>query len=45
MVRQALVVCVMAPSIHLGAWSMVLMLWLPIELCNSFVGKSCLYGG
>ena len=30
MVRQALVVCVMAPPIHLGAWS--LMLWLPIEL-------------
>ena len=42
MVRQALVVCVMAPPIHLGAWSMALM---PIELCNSFVGKSCLYGG
>ena len=28
MVRQTLVVCVMAPPIHLGAWS--LMLWLPI---------------
>ena len=24
-------VCVMAPPIHLGAWSMALMLWLPIE--------------
>ena len=27
-VRQAPVICVMAPSIHLGAWSMALMLWL-----------------
>ena len=26
MVRQAPVICVMAPPIHLGAWS---MLWLP----------------
>ena len=32
MVRQAPVVCVMAPPIHLGAWSMALMLWLPFEL-------------
>ena len=32
MVRQAPVICVMAPPIHLGAWSMALMLWLPIEL-------------
>ena len=29
MVRQAPVICVMAPPIHLGAWS---MLWLPFEL-------------
>ena len=28
-VRQAPVICVMAPPIHLGAWSMV---WLPLEL-------------
>ena len=28
-VRQAPVICVMAPPIHLGAWSMV---WLPFEL-------------
>ena len=27
-----LVICVMAPPIHLGAWSMALMLWLPFEL-------------
>ena len=32
MVRQALVICVMVPPIHLGAWSMALMLWLPFEL-------------
>ena len=32
MVRQAPVICVMAPPIHLGAWSMALMLWLPFEL-------------
>ena len=31
-VRQAPVICVMAPHIHLGAWSMALMLWLPFEL-------------
>ena len=42
MVRQAPVICVMAPPIHLGAWSMALMLWLPFELlllqtCNSCV--------
>ena len=30
--RQAPVICVMAPPIHLGAWSMALMLWLPFEL-------------
>ena len=35
MVRQAPVICVMAPPIHLGAWSMALMLWLP------FVFKYC----
>ena len=29
MVRQAPVICVMVPPIHLGAWS---MLWLPFEL-------------
>ena len=32
MVRQAPVICVMAPPIHLGAWSLALMLWLPFEL-------------
>ena len=32
MVRQAPVICVMVPLIHLGAWSMALMLWLPFEL-------------
>ena len=32
MVRQAPVICVMAPPIDLGAWSMALMLWLPFEL-------------
>ena len=32
MVRQAIVICVMAPPIHLGARSMALMLWLPFEL-------------
>ena len=30
--RVAPVICVMAPPIHLGAWSMTLMLWLPFEL-------------
>ena len=25
-------ICVMVPPIHLGAWSMALMLWLPFEL-------------
>ena len=30
-VRQAPVISVMAPPIHLGAWSMALMLWLPFE--------------
>ena len=29
--RQAPVICVMAPPIHLGAWSMALMVWLPFE--------------
>ena len=32
MVRQAPVICVMVPPIHLGAWSMALVLWLPFEL-------------
>ena len=39
-VRQAPVICVMVPPIHLGAWSMALMLWLPFELlllCTSSV--------
>ena len=36
-VRQAPVICVMAPPIHLGAWSMALMLWLPFELLLSFL--------
>ena len=31
-VRQAPIICVMAPPIHLGAWSMALMLWPPFEL-------------
>ena len=31
-VRQAPVICVMVPPIHLVAWSMALMLWLPFEL-------------
>ena len=31
-VRQAPVICVMAPPIHLGAWSMALMICLPFEL-------------
>ena len=34
MVRQAPVICVMAPPIHLGAWS---MLWLPFELLLLFM--------
>ena len=25
-------ICVMTPPIHLGAWSVALMLWLPFEL-------------
>ena len=37
MVRQAPVICVMAPPIHLGAWSMALMLWLPFELLLLFM--------
>ena len=37
MVRQAPVICVMVPPIHLGAWSMALMLWLPFEL----KGQTC----
>ena len=37
MVRQAPVICVMAPPIHLGAWSMALMLWLPFELLYNAV--------
>ena len=37
MVRQAPVICVMAPPIHLGAWSMALyVLWLPFELLVNF---------
>ena len=32
MVRQAPVICVMVPPIHLGAWSMALMLWLPFDI-------------
>ena len=35
MVRQAPVICVMAPPIHLGAWSMGLMLWLPFAQFSS----------
>ena len=35
MVRQAPVICVMAPAIHLGVWSMALMLWLPFVLILS----------
>ena len=36
------VMCVMAPPIHLGEWSMPLMLWLPFELLllYSFGGYS-----
>ena len=30
--RQAPVICVMVPPIHLGAWSMALMLWLLLLL-------------
>ena len=37
MVRQAPVICVMAPPIHLGAWSMALMLWLLFELLLLFL--------
>ena len=51
MVRQAPVICVMAPPIHLGAWSMALMLWLPFELLllstvmanNEEGNDSCMY--
>ena len=32
----------MAPPIHLGAWSMALMLWLPFEVCL-VKGSVCLY--
>ena len=40
MVRQAPVICVMAPPIRLGAWSMALMLWLPFELlCVCYAGR------
>ena len=45
MVRQALVICVMVPPIHLGAWS---MLWLPFELLLLLSGacaKSTKYPG
>ena len=40
MVRQAPVICVMAPPIHLGAWSMALM---PFELLlpEEKVSKLC----
>ena len=31
-VSEVPVICVMAPSIHLGVWSMALVLWLPFEL-------------
>ena len=31
----------MAPPIHLGAWSMALMLWLPFELLLLFCVVSC----
>ena len=37
MVRQAPVICVMALPIHLGAWSMALMLWLPFELVHGLL--------
>ena len=42
MVRQAPVICVMVPPIHLGAWSMALMLWLPFELllCTCYIHVS-----
>ena len=41
MVRQAPVICVMAPPIHLGAWSMALMLRLPFELLLLFYDFYC----
>ena len=34
-IRQAPVICVMAPPIHLGAWSMALILWLPFDNVQS----------
>ena len=43
MVRQAPVICVMVPPIHLGAWSMALMLWLPFELLLLLLSFSVLY--
>ena len=34
-------ICVMVPPIHLGAWSMALMLWLPFELLfTNYYGQS-----
>ena len=35
MVRQAPVICVMAPPIHLGAWSMALMPFELLLLCDT----------
>ena len=33
--------CVMAPPIHLGAWSMALVLWLPFELLLLLLSRDC----
>ena len=41
MVGQALVVCVMAPPIYLGAWSMALLLWLPIDIISEVLCRIC----
>ena len=43
MVRQAPVICVMVPPIHLGEWSMALMLWLPFELLLLLLLPKVLY--
>ena len=44
MVRQAPVICVMAPPIHLGAWSMALMLMERARVCvvKAFLNVYCL---
>ena len=44
MVRQAPVICVMAQPIHLGSWSMALMLWLPITVaCKKWHARGSVF--